>query len=83
MKIISINDLYDTEKVEKLYNDNKEPIFVEKDGNIKFVIFDFDYYNDLIYKLNEAKLVNEGLEDLHNGNVVEGNILKNNIKKKF
>ena len=83
MKIMSINDLNDTEKVEKLYNDNKEPIFVEQDGNIKFIIFDFDYYNDLIYKLNEAKLVNVGLEDLKSGKVVDGQKVKDKINKKF
>ncbi|MDE6356286.1 MAG: type II toxin-antitoxin system Phd/YefM family antitoxin [Clostridia bacterium] len=81
MKIISINDLNNTEEIEKLCNDNNEPIFVELEGNIKFVMFDFDYYNDLIYKLNEAKLINEGLEDLHNGKVVEGDAVKTQLKK--
>ena len=77
MKIISINDLNNTEKVEKLCKDNKEPIFVEQeDGNIKFIIFYFDYYNDLICKMNEAKLINEGLEDLKNGKVVDGQKVK-------
>ena len=40
MKIIFINDLNNTKKIEKLCKNNKEPIFVEKDGNIKFVVFD-------------------------------------------
>ena len=73
MKIISIKDLNNTENIEKLCRDNKEPIFVEQEnGNIKFVIFDFDYYNNLTSKLNEARLVNEGLEDLQAGKVVDG-----------
>ena len=84
MKIISINDLKNTEEIEKLCNDNKEPIFVEQEnGNIKFVIFDFDYYNNLTSKLNEARLVNEGLEDLQAGKVVDGKKVRNKIKKKF
>lgn len=81
MKIISINDLNNTEEIEKLCNHNKEPIFVEQEGNIKFVMFDFDYYNDLIYKLNEARLVNEGLEDLLNGKVVDRDAVKTRLKK--
>ena len=84
MKIISIKDLNNTENIEKLCRDNKEPIFVEQEnGNIKFVIFDFDYYNNLTSKLNEARLVNEGLEDLQAGKVVDGKKVRNKIKKKF
>ena len=83
MKIISIKDLQNTDKIENLCKDGKEPIFVEQDGDIKFVIFEFDYYNDLTVKLNEAKLVNEGFKDLQNGEVVDGQRIKDNIKKKF
>ncbi|MDE6059520.1 MAG: type II toxin-antitoxin system Phd/YefM family antitoxin [Clostridia bacterium] len=83
MKIISIKDLQNTDKIERLCKNNKESIFVEQGGDIKFVIFDFDYYYDLISKLNEAKLVNEGLEDLQNGKVADGKAVKDKIKKKF
>ena len=80
MKIISINDLQNADKIEKLCRDNKEPIFVEhEEGNVKFVVFDFDYYNDLIYKLNEAKPVNEWLEDLRRGKVIDSNVLKKEL----
>ena len=79
MKIISINNLNNTEEVEKLCKDSKEPIFVKQDNNIKFVIFDFNYYNDLTSKLNEAKLVNEGLEDLQRGKIIDGNVLKKEL----
>ena len=82
MKIISIEVLNNAEEIEKLCKHSKEPIFIEQDGNTKFVIFDFDYYNDLISKLNEAKLVSKGLEDLQIGNVVAGQAVKCKIKKK-
>ena len=83
MKIISIKDLYYTEGVEKLCKDSKELIFVEQDGKIQFVILDFGYYNELTCKLNEANLVNEGLEDFQNGKVVDGQKVKDKINKKF
>lgn len=79
MKTISIIDLKNTDNVEKFCKNSKEPILVEQDGNIKFVIFDFDYYNDLMYKLNEAKLVNEGLEDLQRGKIIDGSVLKKKL----
>lgn len=83
MKIIFIDDLKNTEEVEKLCKNSKEPIFVEQDGNIQFVIFDFDYYNELTCRLNEANLVNEGLEDIQNGKVVDGEIIRTRLKKKL
>lgn len=83
MKTISIDNLQNTEEVEKLCKDSKEPIFVEQDGKIQFVIFDFDYYNELTCKLNEANLVNEGLDDLQNDKVVDGEIIRKRLKKKL
>ena len=83
MKIISVKELEDVKKIEELCKDSKGPLFVEQGGDIKFVIFDFDYYNALISKLNEAKLVNKGLEDLQTGKVVNGKEVSDKIKKKF
>lgn len=44
---------------------------------------DIEYYEKTLDKIYEAKLVNEGLADLENGNVHDGEEVKARITKKY
>lgn len=44
---------------------------------------DIEYYEKTLDKIYEAKLVNEGLADLENGKVHDGEEVKARITKKY
>jgi len=57
MITITIEDFENLERIEKLCKESKEPIFVEENGVVKFVIMDLEYYD---YLTNcEVKTENE------------------------
>lgn len=55
---------------------------LSKTGYGRLVIMDIDYYEKTLGKLYEAKLIEEGLENLKNGKVVKGSEVKEKIQKK-
>ena len=57
MITITIENFKNLERIEKLCKENKEPIFVEKKGVVKFVIMDIEYYDYLTNR--EVKTGNE------------------------
>ena len=83
MKIIPMRDLKDTVKVEKLCHEENGPVFVTKNGYGKLVVMDINYYEKMINKLYEAKLINEGLKDIENNNTISEKDAINYIKDKY
>lgn len=59
------------------------PVFVTKNGYGRFVVMDIEYYEKTIGKILEAKTINEGLDDLVNGIVVDDNAVKTKMKRKY
>ena len=83
MQIIPMRDLKDTVKIEKLCAETKGPVFVTKNGYGRLVVMDIEYFESLIKKLNEANIINEGLNDLNNGRVKDGKEVINELKNKY
>lgn len=83
MQIIPMRDLKDTVKIENLCQEEKGPVFVTKNGYGKLVVMDIDYFESMIRKLYEAKLVAEGLKDIEDGNVIDGEEFIKSIKDRF
>lgn len=83
MTIISMNDLENGVEVEHLCAEAGGHIFVTEKGNVKLVVMDIDYYENTIGKVNNAKLVNEGLLDLENGDTVDGDSIRARMKEKY
>ncbi len=83
MNIIPIKDLKDTVKIEALCKESNAPVFVTKNGYGSLVVMDMDYYSQLMSKVEEAKLVFEGLEDLRRENLLDGEKVMHGIRKKY
>src|SRR3712207_8464106 len=72
MQIIPMRDMKDTVKVEKLCADEGGPVFVTKNGYGRLVVMDIEYYESTMKKMHEAKVILEGLQDLKDDNMVDG-----------
>ena len=83
MTIIPMRDLKDTVAIEKQCQETQGPIFVTKNGYGRLVVMDIEYYEKALGKLYEAQLVNEGLKDINEGNVVDGETVRARLGKKY
>ena len=83
MTIIPMRDLKDTVEIERRCAEANGPVFVTKNGYGRLVVMDIEYYEKTLGKMYEAKMVNEGLSDLGNGRVTDGDEVKEKKKKNY
>ena len=83
MTIIPMRDLKNTVEIEKKCAETNGPVFVTKNGYGRLVVMDIEYYEQTMRKIYEAKQLNEGLADIENGRVIEGDILRQRMTEKY
>lgn len=83
MKIIPMTDLKDTVKIEKICSETKVPVFVTKNGYCKLVVMDLECFERLMKQSYEAKIINEGIEDLNDGRAIDGGLVKEELGNKY
>lgn len=83
MQIIPMRDLKDTVEIERLCQSENGPVFVTKNGYGRLVVMDINYFEKLMKELYEAKIINEGLEDVEKGNVKDGDEVLKRISDKY
>lgn len=83
MTIVPMRDLKDTVKIESLCAKENGPIFVTKNGYGRLVVMDIAYFESTMKQVYEAKVVNEGLSDLEEGRVQDGETVREEMKKKY
>ena len=83
MQIIPIRDLKDTVEIERLCAKENGPVFVTKNGYGRLVVMDIDYYQDLMDQIHEASVILEGLKDVQNNNLVDGEQTLDVLKGKY
>ena len=83
MQIVPMRDLKDTVRIENLCLETKAPVFVTKNGYGRLVVMDIETFERLMNNAYEAKLINDGLQDLENGNVKNGPEVIKHLKKKY
>ncbi len=83
MQIIPMCDLKNTVDVERRCAEENGPVFVTKNGYGRLVVMDIDYYEKTMRKMYEAKAVTEGISDLKNGKIVDGDKAIYNIRSKY
>ena len=83
MQIVPMRDLKDTVKIENLCSETQAPVFVTKNGYGRLVVMDMECFERLMNQTYEAKIINEGLQDLESGNIVNGESVKENMRKKY
>ena len=82
MTIIPMRDLKDTVEVERRCAQEQGPVFVTKNGYGKLVVMDIEYFDKLVGKLYEAKMIGEGLDDINAGKVKSGEDVKRRLAEK-
>ena len=83
MTIIPMRDLKDTVEIERRCAEANGPVFVTKNGYGKLVVMDIEYFERTMGKLYEAKLLKEGIDDIENGRLIDGNTVKEQLAKKY
>lgn len=83
MTIIPMRDLKNTVEVEKKCSEANGPVFITKNGYGRLVVMDIDYYERTMRKICEAKQINEGLADVKEGRVVDGETVKQRMTEKY
>ena len=83
MTIIPMRDLKNTVEIERRCAAEGGPVFVTKNGYGRLVVMDIEYYEKIMGKIHEAKLINEGLSDLENGETVDGDSIKARMAGKY
>lgn len=83
MVIMPMRDLKDTVEVERRCSEANGPVFVTKNGYGRLVVMDIEYYEQIMKKIYEAKQVNEGLSDIENGRITDGNTVKQRMTEKY
>lgn len=83
MQIIPMRDLKNTVEVERRCAEENGPVFVTKNGYGRLVVMDIEYYERTMRKMYEAKLINESLEDIKAGRVVDAEKAISDIRSKY
>lgn len=83
MKIIPMRDLKNTVEVEKVCADEQGPVFVTKNGYGRLVVMDIEYYEETIKKMEEARMLLEGLEDLQKGKIRDASLVLADMKERY
>ena len=72
MQIVPMRDLKNTVEIERKCASSGEPVFVTKNGYGRLVVMDIEYYEHTMRKIDEAGLVNKGINEYEQGKVVDG-----------
>ncbi len=83
MQIIPMRDLKNTVEVERRCAEENGPVFVTKNGYGRLVVMDIEYYEQTMRKLDEARIIFDGLRDVENGCIIDGDDAINKIKSKY
>lgn len=83
MTIIPMRDLKDTVEIERRCAEANGPVFVTKNGYGRLVVMDIEYYEKIMSKIYEAKLVNEGLSDIEESKTVDGDTVKARMAERY
>lgn len=83
MTIIPMRDLKDTVEIERRCAEANGPIFVTKNGYGRLVVMDIEYFEKTMGKLYEAKLLGEGIADIENNRLTDGDSVKNKLAEKY
>ena len=72
MQIVPMRDLKNTVEIERKCAEENGPVFVTKNGYGRLVVMDIEYYERTMQSMEEARMVNHGIDDYEKGNVTDG-----------
>ena len=83
MQIVPMRDLKNTVEIERRCAESNEPVFVTKNGYGRLVVMDIEYYERLVGKIDEARLINEGIANYEAGHVADGKKSLKRLRDKY
>lgn len=83
MQIIPMRDLKNTVEVERRCAEENGPVFVTKNGYGRLVVMDIEYYERTMRSMEEARMINRGIEDYEQGRVAEGKTSLKSLREKY
>jgi len=83
MKIIPIRDLKNTVEIEKYCSEEQGPVFITKNGYGRLVVMDIEYYERTMREIEEAKLLINGIKDVQNNDILDGENAINELRGKY
>ncbi len=83
MQIIPMRDLKNTVEIERRCAEENGPVYITKNGYGRLVVMEIEYYERIMRKLYEAKIVSEGLNDIESGRTADGDAAIDEIKGKY
>lgn len=83
MQIIPMRDLKNTVEVERKCAEENGPVYVTKNGYGRLVVMDIEYYERTMRKMEEARAVLEGLQDVKLGQTEDGEAAIRRIRGKY
>ena len=70
-------------EISEFCHNNKEPVFITKNGSGDLAVMSIETYEMLINQIDLYKKINEGLKDVSEGRYEEASIVINRIKEKL
>ena len=83
MQIIPMRELKNTVEIERRCAEENGPVFVTKNGYVRLVVMDIEYYERAMKEMEELKLVMEGLKDVDEGRVADEDDVMETIRRKY
>ena len=83
MKIISMSDLRNIAKLERICVEENGPVYVTKNGTGRLVVMDIAYYEHTMQKMGEAQTILDGLENVTAGQTLDGEKAISDIRNKY
>lgn len=83
MQIIPMRDLKNTVEIERRCAEENGPVYITKNGYGRLVVMEIEYYERIMRKLYEAKIVSEGLNDIESGRTADGDAAIDEIRGKY
>ena len=83
MQIIPMRDLKNTVEIERKCAEENGPVFVTKNGYGRLVVMDIEYYEKTMQILDEARMINRGIEDYEQGRLSDGKAILQRMRKQY
>lgn len=83
MQIIPMRDLKNTVEIERRCAEENGPVYITKNGYGRLVVMEIEYYERIMRKLYEAKIISEGLNDIESGRTTDGDAAIDEIRGKY
>ena len=83
MQIVPMRDLKNTVEIERKCAEENGPVFVTKNGYGRLVVMDIEYYQRTMQSMEEARMINRGIDDYLQGKVSDGDSSLKKLRDKY